>query len=272
MIYNLGIKVYPEDKVKTVPPPELGIGSRITITRATEVNITDAKVTTTYHTWTETVKQLFAEKGIVLLGQDSSSPDLSSNLKYNMQIKITRVSDVEVSETEVIKFQSTSKKTVDLEKGQTSIQTKGINGEKKVTYTIHRVDGVEVSKTVKSSEITKQPQTEVTLIGIGPKLAKSGPYVDTINGAAKKYLINGTALMCLMLKESNGNSGSVNPDGPYYGLFQFSDGFWDTASSGAGYGGSSWSNPTAQIYSAAWALTHGYGGRWGGTWPLCRNK
>ncbi len=272
MKHNLDLKVYPEDKVNAVPPPEMGIGSKITIIRATPVIVTDAKVTTTYRTWQTTVNQLFKEKNVELLGQDSASPDVSSPISYNMKIKITRVAEVEITQAEVVNYQTVKKNSVDLEKGQTSIQTKGVKGEKLVTYKIKRVDGVEVSKTIKNTQITKQPIYEVRIIGIGPKLAKSGPYLDTINSAAKEYLINGTALMCLMISESNGHSESVNPDGPYYGLFQYTDGFWADVSSKAGYGGASWSSVTAQINTTAWALTHGYAGRWSGTWSGCKNK
>lgn len=266
------ITIYPEDKVETFPDPSLGLGSKIIIYRATPVLVIDAKKTNTYRTWTTTILDLLKEKNIDLLGQDSVTPDQSTQISYAMQINVTRVAEVEIKEIQPIAFKTTKKTSVDLEKGQIKIEQKGVNGEKQVTYTVKRVDGEEVSRTATDTVTTKEPVNEIQTIGIGPKLAKSGPYVDTINSAAKKYLVNGTALMCLMLKESNGHADSVNDSGPYYGLFQYSDGFWATASSGAGYGGSSWSNPTAQIYATAWAVTHGYGGRWGGTWPSCSGK
>ena len=272
MISEAGIMVYPEDKVETVPPPELGIGSKIMVTRATPVQVVDAKKSTTYRTWQTKVSGLLKEKKLELLGQDSVSPALSNSISYAMKITITRVAEVEVTEKEAIEFKKISKKSVDLEKGQTEIETKGQNGEKEVTYLVKRVDGEEVSRSVKETKVTKESVTQVTIIGIGPKLTTSGPYKDTINAAAKEYLINGTALRCLMIKESNGHNTSVNEDGPYYGLFQYSEGFWSQASSGAGYGGADWSNAEAQIYTTAWALTHGYSGRWSGTWSSCANQ
>lgn len=272
MEYNLNLTVYPEDKVVAIPSPELGIGSKITVWRATPVEIIDAKKSKIYRTWAGTVKELLGENNIKLLGKDSVLPSLNHEITYNMKIKITRVDDVEVTEKQPIDYKSIKKYSVDLEKGQSKVQTRGINGEKQVVVKIHRVDGVDTSKTVIATKIIKEAQNEILIVGIGPRLAKSGPYKDTVNAAAKSYLINGTALMCLMIEESNGHADSVNPDGPYYGLFQYSETFWNLASSRAGYGGASWSNPTAQIYTTAWALTHGYGSRWGGTWPYCKNK
>lgn len=262
MADGLNIKIYPEDKVQTFPDPSLGIGSKIVITRATAIYVTDAKKLTVYRTWQKTVRDLLKEKDIELLGQDSSDPSLDTWLRNNMSLTITRVAEVDVTETEPVDFQIIKKNTVDLEKGQTSIQTQGVKGEKEVTYTIKRVDGEEVSRTVKDTKVTKQPISQVLLIGIGPKLAKSGPYKDIINDAAKKYLINGTALMCLMLKESGGSANTGYPDGAHKGLFQYTDSFWVDASSRAGYGGASIYDASAQIYTTAWALTHGYGGRW----------
>lgn len=271
MIENLGITVYPEDKVETVPEPDLGIGSQITIIRATKINVVDAKKNYTYHTWQTLIADLLKEKGIGLLGQDSVSPAATSLLTYNMNIVITRVAEVEVTETESIDFKVINKNSADLEKGQTEIETKGVKGEKQVKYLVKRVDGVEVSRSIIDTNITKQAVNQIVIVGIGPKLAKSGPHLSDINGAAKKYLINGTALMCLMLAESGGTANTGYPDGPYFGLFQYTEGFWSSASSSAGYGGSSIYNGTAQIYTTAWALTHGQAGRWP-PWGRCSNK
>jgi len=277
MADGLNVKIYPEDQVQTFPDPSLGIGSKIIITRATVIYVTDAKKLTVYHTWKRTIRDLLKEKNIELLGQDSSDPSLDTWIRYNMSLTITRVAEVDLTQTEPIDFQIIKKNTVDLEKGQTSVQTQGVKGEKEVIYTIKRIDGEEASRTVKDTTITKQPVAEVLLIGIGPKLAKSGPYKDTINAAVesslnKNYSVNGTALMCLMIKESNGHADSINPDGPYYGLFQYEEGFWASISQAAGYSGASWSDSTAQIYSTVWALSRGYGGHWGSNWSTCANK
>ena len=114
MLENLGVTVYPEDKVATVPEPDLGLGSQITIIRATKINVTDARKNYTYHTWQTSITDLLKEKGIELLGQDSVSPVVTSNLIYNMNIVITRVAEVEVTETESIDFKVIKKNSVDL--------------------------------------------------------------------------------------------------------------------------------------------------------------
>ncbi|MFA6493099.1 MAG: G5 domain-containing protein [Patescibacteria group bacterium] len=271
MADNLNIDIYPEDKVQTFPDPNLGIGSRIEIQRALAVEVTDAKITKTYRTWQKTIEELLKENKIDLLGQDTVEPSLSTWLRPDTKVKITRVAEVEVTEKEPIDYNIVKRTSVDVEKGQTEIETKGVRGEKDVLYVIKRVDGVEVSKTKKSENVTKKPVSEVVIIGIGPKYAKSGPYKDTVNAAAREYLINGTALQCLMIRESGGSADAGYPDGQYKGLFQYSDGFWSDISAKAGYSGASIYNGEAQIYTTAYALTHGYGGRWP-PWGGCANK
>lgn len=271
MLDDLGVRIFDEDKTDIFPAPELGIGSKITIQRALPVEVTDAKVTKIYRTWQKTVEDLLKENKIELLGQDSVEPSSSTWLRVGTKIKITRVAEVEVTEKEIIDYKIVKKTSVDLEKGQTEIDTKGVKGEKDVVYVIKRVDGVEVSKTKKSETVTREPANEILIIGIGPKYAKSGPYKDTINAAAKSYLINGTALMCLMLRESGGSADAGYPDGQYKGLFQYEEGFWSDISAAAGYGGASIYSAEAQIYTTAYALIHGYGGRWP-PWGGCANQ
>lgn len=265
MLDGLGVRIFKEDKVAIFPNPALKIGSRITIQRALPVEVTDAKMTQIYHTWEKTVGDLLKEQKIELLGQDSVDPSVSTWLRENMKIKITRVAEVEVTEKEPIDYKTIKRTSIDVEKGRTEIDKKGVKGEKEVLYIIKRVDGVEVSKMQKSANVTKNPTNEILIVGIGPKLVHSGLYVDALNAAAKKYLVNATALQCLMLRESGGSADAGYPDGQYQGLFQYDSGFWADIGSG-----SIW-DATAQINTTAWALTHGYGGRWP-PWGGCANK
>lgn len=271
MLADLGVQIFKEDQTEVFPEPALGIGSQIIIERALPIEVTDAKVATTYRTWQTTIEGLLKENKIELLGQDSVEPSLSTWLRSNIKIKITRVAEVEVTEKEPIDYKIVRKTSIDLEKGQTEVDKKGVKGEKEIVYVIKRVDGVEVSKTQKSVTVIRESVSEILIIGIGPKYAKSGPYKDTINAAARRYLINGTALMCLLLNESGGSANAGYPDGQYKGLYQYEDGFWADISSKAGYAGASIYNAEAQIYTTAYALTNGYGRRWP-PWGNCSSK
>ncbi|WP_144121727.1 G5 domain-containing protein [Catellatospora sichuanensis] len=52
-----------------------------------------------------------------------------------------------------------------LTKGKTRVKTQGVNGTKKFTYEVTATDGLETSRVLVREEITKQPVTEVILVG-----------------------------------------------------------------------------------------------------------
>jgi hypothetical protein len=271
MLSDLKVVVYPEDKVTTFPPPEMGLGSRIIIARATAVDVTDAKKVATYRTWAKTIGDLLSEQNIQLVAQDSVLPTAENTITPNMQIKITRVAELDLTQKEDIDFKTQKKETRDMERGEQSVETAGKKGQKEVTYHIKRVDGDEVSRKLTSSTVLHEPVTEVLIVGTGPKLVHSGPFIDLLNAAAKKYDVNATALQCLMIRESNGHTDSVASAG-YEGLFQYDPGFWPSASEAAGFPGALWTDPKAQIFTTARLISIGQGRRWPPYINYCQGK
>ncbi|CAN5160005.1 hypothetical protein BH11PAT4_BH11PAT4_4650 [soil metagenome] len=262
MLQRLNVTLSPLDRVTVFPDPSLGLGSHITIERTPTITIVDAGTTTQVKTWVTTVAYLAEEQRLELAAKDIVEPKLTAQVAHGTTVTVTRVAEVELLKREPIIFSVTKKNTVDLEKGQTETAVKGVSGEKEVTYLVKRVNGKEASRKVIKTEVTRPPVTEQVLVGIGPKLTKEGPHKDLINAAAKKYLINGTALHCLMMKESRGNVASGYPNAQYQGLFQYTTGFWATASAAAGFKGASITSAEAQIFATARALTDGQSGRW----------
>jgi len=259
---DLKVEVWPEDVIKAVPPTEMGVGSRIAISRAMPLEVTDAKVTRTFRTWQKTVGEFLKEKNIELIGKDSVEPPLETELRANAKIKITRVAEVEVTIKESIDYKTSKTEDIDMEKGQSKVTQKGVKGEKEVKYLVKRVDGVEVSRKVLEANILKEPIIEKVIIGIGPKYVRSGPHQDLLNAAAKKTLVNATALQCLMLRESGGSADAGYPDAYYKGLFQYEEGYWAAASARAGFEGASIYDAKAQIFTTANELARGQGRRW----------
>lgn len=268
MLRRLNVTVALEDRVTVFPSPSLGLGSHIKIERAPVVTISDAGEIYQVRTWAKTVDELIEERRLELAAKDEVRASVgNTNLVDGAEVVVTRVAEVEITKTEPITFATVSRKTADLEKGQTQVATKGMNGIKNVTYLVKRVNGKEVSRKAVASVVSKPAVTEEILVGIGPKLTKVGPYKDTINAAAKKYLVNGTALHCLMMKESNGNPNS-GANAQYKGLFQYTPTYWVTASAAAGFAGASIFNAEAQIFATARAIANGQSGRWP-PWSRC---
>jgi hypothetical protein len=165
MLANLGVTVFPEDKFNVFPDPALGVGSQLTIIRATPVVVNDAGHITTYRTWQKDIQGLLAENNIGLLGEDTADPAITTPITPDLTVTITRVAEVEVTETESIAYQTVKKNDPTMEKNQTRVEQQGQNGQKQNTYTVKRVNGVDVSKTLTSSTVVKQPVNKIVDVG-----------------------------------------------------------------------------------------------------------
>lgn len=264
MLQNLGVTVYFEDSVTVFPEPALGLGSVITVERATVVSVQDGRKTVTYRTWSETVGDLLKEKNIPIGSDDIVKPAISSKISSDLPVAITRVNETNVDEIIKLPYGTSTKNDANLEKGKQKIETKGVNGSKKRVYHLRRENGVLVSKVLVKDTVTLEPIDEVIIKGTKPplNLISSGKYKETINVAAEKYRTDATVLYKLMILESNGNYKSVGGGGRYKGLFQYTDGAWLSMSSKAGYSGANIFDPAAQINVTAWAITHGYKSKW----------
>jgi resuscitation-promoting factor RpfB len=81
------------------------------------------------------------------------------------QAKADSIEKKTVAETETVPFKKTTKEDGTLEKGQTVLQTVGVNGEKSLKYEITYTNGVETDKKLIEEKITTAPINQVSLIG-----------------------------------------------------------------------------------------------------------
>lgn len=263
MLNSQNITVFPEDIVQAFPDPLLGIGSRITIVRAMPIVVFDANNQTIYRTFQNTVGELLEEKGIVLGEQDRIEPALSTLLTKNLEIKITRVSETELTEKVYLDFKTIKKEDPNLERGKSYITQKGEKGLKEMVYKVKRENGVEVSRLLLEEKIISQPKDQIVVYGTKKVITVRCKYNDWVLQAANKYNLDPNGLCTTMMKESNGNPNSIGFWGePTYGLFQYKIGFWGFASGKAGFSGAAWNDPYAQIFTTAWAWANGYRNRW----------
>ncbi|NLP26395.1 MAG: peptidoglycan DD-metalloendopeptidase family protein [Clostridiales bacterium] len=104
-----------------------------------------------------------------------------------MPIEYTRV----LQTTTYIDYDSVEVETNSINKGQRAVLTKGVKGEQTNVENVHYVDGMEVTREVLSSQITKEPITEE--IGIGTYTAKpSSPSSTALSGSGEfSWPVNG---------------------------------------------------------------------------------
>ena len=257
----IGANPYEEDRFSSFPSLNMGIGGKITLYRAPDYKIKDGKKEFVVRSWTKTVGDLLDENKIALGQDDKINFSPSTPLELNMSINIIRVARTTMIESEPINYKTIKKEDPDLDKGKTKVEQAGKKGKRNLFYLVTREDGVQISKVLTKSEVAVEPVEEKLIIGTKPVITVRCKFNDLVSEAAAKYSVDPNALCSLMMKESNGNTGSVSGGG-HLGLFQYTEGFWASASTKAGLSGASWQDARAQIFTTAWAFSHGQRGRW----------
>lgn len=257
-----GVPYFSEDKVTAFPDPSLGLGTVITVARALPVNLVDGRRSLTVRTWAESVGELIAEKKIILGEDDRVAPALETRLGLRDRITITRVAITQIVENEAVNFKIVKKNDPNLDEGKTRVERPGVRGTRAYTYRVRREDGIEVERVLLKNELTKPPTDEILIVGTKPVITVRCRYNDWVLDAGIKNGVRPNELCNRMMAESNGNSNSVGAGGRYKGLFQYEEGFWNSVSVKAGYGGASIWDARSQIYVTAWAWVHDYRGRW----------
>jgi hypothetical protein len=210
MINSLDTEVYSEDRVEAFPDPKFGIGSKITITRATPVKVIDAGDEEVYRTWKTNVSDLFNEVGIEVGDKDRINIGLDQNLRFELEIEITRISSGDDYEYEEIDFKTITKKDLTLERGVTKVSQAGKVGKKKLIYTVVEENGIEISRKLSDTEVVREPQDKIVLEGTKVVSYGSGTatWYSLIGGmtAASNSLPYGTKVL---VRASNGREVEV---------------------------------------------------------------
>ena len=258
-----GVDYFPEDKVSYFPDPNLGIGTVITVQRALPITVVDGKKSRTLRTWQNTVGDLLKEKKIELGNDDKIAPTLVTTLTKNMTVTITRVARTNVTETEIVPYQTKIEKDYNQFVGGQTVLKSGQNGQLEKTYLLIREDGELISKTLISSKTALPAVTAVVRQGgLNPVPRQCITMKDWVVEASKRNGIDPNALFYRIVRESNCHPNSSGAGGKYKGLLQYEQGFWNSSSAKAGYpGGDIWDAQT-QINVTAWNWAHGNRGRW----------
>ena len=153
----------------------------ITINRAFSVMISVDGDIATVHMTKGTVADALDIAVITADDDDIVSRPLDEVLTSNCSIKITRVEYVERKETQEIKFKEKTEKTSTLNKGQSKIKQKGVNGEKVLTYEDKYIDGELAESTLVETVVTREPVEQIKLVGT----KKAASASVTVGGGVK---------------------------------------------------------------------------------------
>ncbi len=170
-----------------------------------------------------------------------------------MTITIVRVKYGKQLVQTVVKYKVIEKKDATKDKGTKTVETTGVDGLQEVTYLVTYLNGKAASKKVVSTRVLTKVVNQVVLVGTKPLPAGGAGDIPPSGG------LNWAALaQC----ESGGNPRAVNPAGPYYGLYQFDIGTWQ---SNGGSGIPSDASAAEQTRVAQ----NLYNARGRSPWPVC---
>lgn len=115
------------------------------------------------------------DKAVVTVDDDDEiSASLDTPLEKGMTIKITHIEYRERTETEAVAFEKKTEKDSSMYEGQSKIKQAGVNGEQTVTYRDKYVAGQVAESAAIKNDITKNPVSEIKLVGTKKKESASG--------------------------------------------------------------------------------------------------
>lgn len=140
-------------------------GMKVYIKRAFGVGIEFDGEAVTLAMSSGTVADALKAANITVGEHDIVTPSLDTELSDYTNIEIQRVTFETVTETEEIEFETKRVEDSSIYVGENKVTTKGVNGEKSLTYTVKYIDGVMAEKTLDSEEVVKEAVDEVISIG-----------------------------------------------------------------------------------------------------------
>ena len=243
---------------------------RVSTLKTVHVAVDGAVVTAT--TSEASVEGVLEHAGITLSVGDAASVPLGAAAVDGMLVLVTRAASGAATVTETLPFATEEVKDPYLPQGQRKVRTSGKVGEAVTTYAIQTVGGTEISRTVVDRSVTREPRTEVVVVGsLDPSTIKVDP--GSSKAIAKSLAAQRgwgddqfACLDLLWMKESRWNATAENTSSGAYGIPQALPGS-KMASAGADWR----TNPATQI---TWGL--GYiEGRYGtpcGAWSHSQAK
>lgn len=219
MLSALGITVDPADIVTSFPDPSLGIGSQIRIYRAALISINDAGYIYTVRTQAKTFSGLAQEQRFNLIDQDTANMTALAKLDTMVPVVITRISVATVKVSEPIVFAQTSPTDSNLELGVQRIQQIGKDGTLEQTFQIRRQNGIEVARSLISTETLIAPRNQIVINGT--KVTNYGSGGASWYGgvapltAANKELPKGTKVNVVNLANGKNVIVTIDDRGPF---------------------------------------------------------
>ena len=168
-----GIELMSKDKVQPALSGNVSEGDTISIKKAVSVEVAVGDKTVSIDTAEDTIedmleveKEELKTQGIEFNeGVDEISPALETKITSDLKINLVKVEVKNEVSTETIDYDVVVEEDSDLDNGLEEVRQDGVIGEKEVVYEVVYKNGEEVSKTIKSSKVLKEPVNKVVAQG-----------------------------------------------------------------------------------------------------------
>lgn len=257
---QIGVELYPEDLAQTDPVQDFiksgSIGEQVIIDRATPIEVDLYGTPVTLRTHARTVEGLIKEKNIKLVKNDQVVPARSTSLKDLQKLSFIRTGEKVETVAETIPKQVQSISDPNLAYGTKAVRQQGSDGQQIVTYQVSLVNNVETGRTVMQKVVTKEPVTQIEVMGTSLSGIKGDMSLAGIAPGDYQYAD------FIISKESRWNPAARNASSGAYGLCQALPGS-KMASAGSDWETNPvtqlrWCNGYAKSRFGGWAAAYAY--------------
>jgi len=205
---QIGVILYLADNVEPPLGTPMTDGLPVSIDRSIPVRVLVDGRTMRSRTHRERVDLVLGDLGIVLTGQDYTSPTLDTAVTAGTTIKVVRVSERFETEQEPIPFESVWQADPELEIDNTRLLQEGAPGILQRRIRIRYEDDQEVGRTVENEYVAIPPTTKI--VGYGTKIV-----VRTLN--TPDGVIEYWRVIRMLATSYSASTAGTSPDSPWYG-------------------------------------------------------
>lgn len=164
-LLNQGVVLYLGDRVQPLLGTLLAAGMKVEINRARPVTLqVDGEVIQT-RTQAQDVGQLLSETGVLLSGKDYAIPSFATQVTTDLAVRIVRVAEDWIVETEDIAYETAYRGESTLELDQTRLDQHGQSGVRKRRVHIVYEDGKRIQRQVTEEWVERHPTTRIISYG-----------------------------------------------------------------------------------------------------------
>jgi uncharacterized protein YabE (DUF348 family) len=180
------VKVYPEDKVSSDlvldPVSVNAVGVMVKIDRAPVYYVAIDDKSVEVRSWNPQVLNILTLSKQSINPQDEVSPSKDTNLVPGDTIVVTRINEVDIPVTSEIAYKTQNTTSSAVAFGQSKVTQSGTNGQISKVYHVVYKNGVEVSRWLKSSSVTRPVQHKIVFRGSMSGKSNWGPYYEDNKG------------------------------------------------------------------------------------------